>query len=946
MRTFCFALALATLASVACTVSTFSSAQTQPAAATAAADKKPVAAVTPKPKPQTNAKAAPCDEEIPLGVLTGSEADSLASTLSSVFSDSYIVTSSAADSSSSGSDPAGAGAGSKADSGSAPKHLCLALRTNADSSLAKKSAKKGAKGTQAARGAKVPARGEFDHVLAMLDQDNFKGVTLDSNFIIAVTNPRLHASTLAKDFPHPASDLDLKQVKGDALDQYLIAVPSAIVVGQPAATSVLTKHAAELKQDLQLLVALEAEGDSNADALRRAVQACPHLCAPPTEGCRLASTSSFCKLEWESERWLAGHTIVLSILDPRDVVLQFGGVFLPKRKVVASMRNHAVIILPEEVELSDGTYLVAGAIEQDVLYRRDQADKAAEAAADKQAAGAKAAATPAPITTTSTTKTSVTSSAASGASPSTTKAPAPTTTTETTTTITPPPASGSGGVAAGKSASGSGSGSGSSSDAGTGSSGGSGSGNSSGGGQSSSPSTGSTATPKGWPIGQPFPMDRVQRLYHFRHATAIAAAINKASGSKDVDLVEPLGDADDQLLILPPTTADGHDPYNDIHRAIAMIDLPRPQLSLQVWSYEISSEIKNKNRDNNSIEKQGKALNKVQKYFEEVRQSVLTANDRMTLALQDGFGAVLDRVSADGRDAFFDPTFAGYLSGRYQNCVGENHYCLGYYGALEAPVSWAAGNRVMDASLSRMFLFLIAASDDQNAAGQTMAMEAAQAALKAMEDHRCKGKGPFVGPDYKGAFIGPDEEEPLCFPGFRNQLETLVQPRNLRAMRAALLDFFFQYKQIYVYFNDFVPYDLQRTAHEVDSLLSPIVNAFNQDVDNFVGRTMGSTCADGKDECGKEKIKGLANKGVVQVSAISGTKAQVSGAVDNYFDITPPMSLSDILNPNQNAVSALKGILEPKEITLLTAVANMGSQPRIHAQVSENANLTITPTAL
>jgi hypothetical protein len=81
-------------------------------------------------------------------------------------------------------------------------------------------------------------------------------------------------------------------------------------------------------------------------------------------------------------------------------------------------------------------------------------------------------------------------------------------------------------------------------------------------------------------------------------------------------------------------------------------------------------------------------------------------------------------------------------------------------------------------------------------------------------------------------------------------------------------------------------------------------------------------------------------------SALSGTKAQVSGKVDNYFDITPPMSLSDILNPNQNAATALKNVLEPKEIALLTAVANMGSQPRIQAQVSRNATLTITPTAL
>lgn len=397
-----------------------------------------------------------------------------------------------------------------------------------------------------------------------------------------------------------------------------------------------------------------------------------------------------------------------------------------------------------------------------------------------------------------------------------------------------------------------------------------------------------------------------------------------------------------------PASPDEHDPFNDIHRAIATIDLPRPQLSLQVWSYQISSEEKNED----------KRPDAVQRSFEEVRERVLTSNARMTLALQDGFGAILDRVASVGRENFFDRAFAGYLTLRYQDCINEDHYCLGFYRALQAPESWAAGNRVMDASLSRIFLFLIAAHDD-NAHGTV------EAAVNAMEDSLCSDRVPTPTQP-------PDRETLLCFPRFRSQLETLVQPRNLRILRATLLDFFFQYKQIYVYFNDFIPYDLQRTAHEVDSLFNPIVNAFNQDVDDFVNRTMGAaSCENDRqkaaqchtkypnnvpgschredealDRCSALRPKGLVSKGMVQVSALSGTQAQVSGKVNNYFDITPPMSLSDILNPNQNAATALKNVLEPKEITLLTAVANMGSQTRIQAQVSRNMTLTIMPTAL
>jgi hypothetical protein len=899
MGKFCFALVLAMFVAVACALSV---AVDQKAAATSADNKTSPSAQTPaKPKTPANPKPdkkkvdPPCpdgQEEIPLGVLSGSEADSLASTLSSVFGDNYIVTSKAT--SPEGGSGEASDAGSKADSSGAAKHLCLAERTHsskAQSHLTKAKAKRGSESAEDTCTA-ATARCDIDKVLSIVDRDSFKGVTLNSNFIIKL-GPRLEASALERAMPHPTTDFDLKAV-GDDEDRLLVAVPAVGVQGQASAVSALAKHAAALNQDILLLEAIKGEKD------RRACSGAP--CT-----------------ELELERWLAGHTIVLSVLDARDVVLQLDDLFHGRHeRLVASPRNHSVVVLPEEVDIKEGTYLAAGAIEQDVLYRRDQAAKAAQAALDKapadKAAASKPDASATPTTETkSTTKTSVT--------PATkTSPPITTTNTATTTTVTPGTASASGASAGGKSSAGSGSSSGAAGDSGSGSSG-----------QSAT----STPTLKGWPQGAPFPMDRVQRLYHFRHATAIAAAINKASGSKDVDLVEAIGDNDDLLLILPPSTSDGHDPYGDIRRAIAMIDLPRPQLSLQVWSYEVSSEVKNKNRDSKSVEKQAHSLNEVQENYEGVRQAVLTANDTMTQALQNGFGAIVSDMKGMTPELFFDPAFYGYLTERYQDCVGTNRYCLGYRRALEVPQS-LAGKSEVDASLSRLLLFLVAANDDESKA-------AVDDALKEMEDYRCKVPGTVHLQEDANTL-----PEMLCFPNFRRQLKIMTETRNLRVMRAALLDFFFQYKQLYVYFNDFVPYDLQRTAHEVDNLLNPIVNAFNADVDDFVHRTMDCAASVTPKECvGKEeKIKGLASKGMVQVSAISGTQAQVSGKVDNYFDITPPMSLSDILNPNQNAVSALKGILEPKEITLLTAVANMGSQARIHAQVSENAALTITPTAL
>jgi hypothetical protein len=411
-------------------------------------------------------------------------------------------------------------------------------------------------------------------------------------------------------------------------------------------------------------------------------------------------------------------------------------------------------------------------------------------------------------------------------------------------------------------------------------------------------------------------MDRAQRLYHLRQAKDIAAAINKASGGGR-DLVEPLND--DLLLILPPTSPDEHDPFNDIRRGIAMLDLPRPQLSLQVWSYQISSDVRGDEQ---------KRADSVQETFTSVRQRVDNANERMTKALQEGFGAVLDEIH---NSSGFDPVFYKYLTQRYQDCVTDNRYCLGYYRALEAPFK-VPGQRVADASLSRLLLFLIATGDCK-------VQTALAQAITVMQDPGC-----------------PDGREPhLCFPSFQRQLEAATNPRNLHILRAALLDFFFQHKQIYAYHNDFVPYDLQRTAHVVDSLFSPIVDAFNQDVDNFVRQTLEQklVCRRSLDDptpvpC---KAKGFVSTSLVQVAALSGTQAMVSGKVNNYFDVTPPISLNDIFNPSnqslsQNIATALKDVLTPKEITIVGALANVASRPTITAEVARDATLTITPTSL
>jgi hypothetical protein len=435
------------------------------------------------------------------------------------------------------------------------------------------------------------------------------------------------------------------------------------------------------------------------------------------------------------------------------------------------------------------------------------------------------------------------------------------------------------------------------------------------------------------PSSQSWTADNVVRLYHLREATKIAGAINAAAG-KGQTLVTPINE--DLLLILPQASGQTGQSAA-IRRAIAIMDLPRPKVSLQVWSYQVSANAKG--NDSGAAD--------VQEDYLAVKDAVDRANTVMTRAVQAGLGAVLDDMRKSG-PSYFDADFHHYLTDRYDFCVKAGYYCLGYETALLVPPEDAPDykdvTRSVDHSLSRFLLLLAAANDTQVRRTIGHMLAAMQESIRTDTE-----AGTEAGKHPCGRKRGSEPKEatpcenPQSFARFSKQLDVFSRASNLHIMRAAVLDFLYYYKWANVYPNDFSPYDLQRSAHVLDSLLSPLTDAFNQDVDASVQDTLEQV----------QKCKGkncVVSFGQVEVVTVSGTQASVVGQVKNYFDITPPVTLADMLNPNsttsQGLASTLKGVLEPKTITILSALANANSQPRITAEVSKDTTLTITPTSL
>ena len=381
------------------------------------------------------------------------------------------------------------------------------------------------------------------------------------------------------------------------------------------------------------------------------------------------------------------------------------------------------------------------------------------------------------------------------------------------------------------------------------------------------------------------------RLYHFRDAKAIADALNPAlKEGSNPDWLYPIGTSNDLLVILPPQES-GKDRVSEIKRYISLIDLPRPQLILQVWSMQVSS----------------KNPRVVEETSQAVRKLVDGYDGHMTRALQKGWNAILEKRKATV-NGFFNPVFQNYLTKPYIECTDPDkkgtvdQYCLGYTDAL------SPGRP----SLMNMLLFLAAAASDQ----------------KGLVD----------------AVLQEMRSEGLRFSRFEQELRNLLEGNQLPVFRTAILDFLYHYKWTIQYKHDFVPYDLQRTAHALDSLLTPVADAFNRDLVEYIegiGKVKGwpPTKAKGGD-------LGFSSRGLIRVAVLSGSQSDVEGKVINYFDVTSPLTLSDILKSDSDLSSSLQNVLRPKEILLLSAFAKIASQPRAYAEIGRGMHLIITPNVL
>jgi hypothetical protein len=425
-----------------------------------------------------------------------------------------------------------------------------------------------------------------------------------------------------------------------------------------------------------------------------------------------------------------------------------------------------------------------------------------------------------------------------------------------------------------------------------------------------------------WYAAKPAPKERPEssqmRVFFHHDVTSLATALDKAVGGIGVSASPP------DLLVFKPSGATTDDSsIRELKRLVALIDSPRPEITLNAWSVQVSAD-------------KPEAVDALAK---QVRDTVYRYNHELQNSLQRAWAYLSVQRKPEENRA--NP-FANYVLDNFASNSGNptcTHrgasdpygYCLGYEGAF---------SEVMQPSIMNMVGILAGlAKPDLNAF-----VDQLEGATRPDAGRECDER---------------DEALPARAPGFecfRDQLLFIMANKDgdfvpLARLRAAMADFLFQYKFSIEYLQDFDAYEYAKSAQRLDVELDPLLVAFNHDVVVYL-RKLQNELRCGKDANGPKRKcaepSGYAENGVVTIRTISGTDSSVSTQTQSSFKTTPPPLVQDFLTQLQNASSTMPGVLSSNlaanPASALTAFLNSGKSATV--TLGKDLNLTVSPITL
>ena len=471
------------------------------------------------------------------------------------------------------------------------------------------------------------------------------------------------------------------------------------------------------------------------------------------------------------------------------------------------------------------------------------------------------------------------------------------------------------------------------------------------------------------------------RLYYDRDADSVAKAVQAAFAQLKVSPISmnPANTYKDTIVLADPSESASATTLDQARRMIAQLDEPRAQMIVNAWSLQLSSD-----RQQNTSE-----------LVPQARRLASSYNDALESAVMLGW----NYVNQANADLQFDPLFSEYLcdfftygsgsdaasrmktsgTGRcatieaQRSPEGGPHYALGY-GALfdaDAPdliqmtiLAMATTNpgKTIEATLDKMEggdlpLFqnfhlhhpMTAGRENDSCQDEDRLFYESQwklikpvyvenGGLNFYNRLQNETAPPYVGFACTRAVL----EEMTAHSGAGMKYSTSA----VGQFRAAVANYLFQNKMMAEYPNDFEPFLYPQSAATLDAVLTPIVEAFNQDLE-ALQQHLQYELTKGVPQ---DKHLHYTSNGLVSVKVVSGNQAMVQTQSLNYFPQNPTMKLEDFAKAlaagetSSSTTPLLAGTLS----SVVSAIgAYSAAKPaQVTAKVGGGLATTVTPYTL
>lgn len=440
----------------------------------------------------------------------------------------------------------------------------------------------------------------------------------------------------------------------------------------------------------------------------------------------------------------------------------------------------------------------------------------------------------------------------------------------------------------------------------------------------------------------------------------------------------PTSISPDLLLFEEPNPGDDA-AISERKRIIVLLDLPRPEMLINVWSMQTSSE------DPNAV---GDANTTIKKKVEQYNEGIQSAVARGWKYLSSGTEADPD---------FFDSEFYNYITGRYiadpqkirstatadmttvaqdfldrrsgtvpsslddvRKQVGgceASTYCLGYTTLFNP----------LKPRLTDMLLATIAAREPASRANETLnRMECLLPDPSCGEkkpdpsscqdaNSSCSSKVPARLTCQERDVWNEDQwQSPVLFlECFRDAASLLLTDSTTKGpslyaklTRASVADFLFNYKMSQEFPHDFLPYDLIQSAQALNASLSPFIDAFNMDVTAYQGY-LRDQIRGAKSSADESKWVGIdkstfVNDGIITVRTLSAKDTNVSTQTQNFMDATQQPDIATLISTlGSNAAKIKPSDFLPEPVQLIQSALSTIQSSKI--QIGRSLYLDINP---